>query len=111
MSARNRPQVSACSTTAGSERGRGTGRRRLGDVAGAVLVPPTAQGVEQAAAGRRADPEEQPRPQPLVDAGVGVLRRGGHRLAPSAGPVWDGKSAAVSEFQVICGAMASIRSS
>ena len=31
--------------------------------------------------------------------------------APPAAPVCDGKSAAVSEFQVICGAIASMRSS
>ena len=74
MSARNRPQVSACCTAAGSTRGgveaRGRCRRR----------PRPAERVEQATGGRRARPEEQARPQPLVDAGVAVLGGGGHGL-------------------------------
>ena len=72
MSARNRPQVSACCTAAGSTRGRvDAGRRRSRRRAAA------AERAEQAAGGRRADAEEQPGPQPLVDAGVGVLGGGG----------------------------------
>ena len=52
----------------------------LGTVAGVAVLRP-AQGVEQATAGgRRSDAEEQSRPQPLVDAGIGVLRRRRHRL-------------------------------
>jgi hypothetical protein len=32
-------------------------------------------------------------------------------VSASTSPVWEGKSAEVREFQVICGAMASMRSS
>ena len=75
MSARNRPHSRDCSTSAGSSERRGRGRAVLRD-AGAG---PAGEGVEQPAGGHRSDAEEQPRPQPLVDAGVGVLRRGGDR--------------------------------
>ena len=75
MSARNRPQVRACSTAAGSS---ADVSRPETSARGAVAA---AERVEQAAGGRGALAEEEAGPQPLVDAGVAVL---GGRRRPSA---------------------------